>query len=285
MNVPMSEHTTWKIGGPAELMIFPVSAEELMAVLPLIKELEIPWLVVGNGSNLLVADGGLRGIVIKMGDNFAGCQWRGLEAKVKSGTLLSTLALEAAERGAAGLEFARGIPGSVGGAVRMNAGAYGSNIGNYVTAVEAVDLEGRKIVLQGEEIEFAYRDSSLFQIDGVITAISFAFPEGEREEILAKIKTYQQKRLRSQPLEFPSCGSVFRNPANDHAGRLIELASLKGLQIGKAAVSEKHGNFIINLGGATAADVRELIAELQRQVYEYSGVNLEPEVKMVGEFD
>ncbi len=285
IDVPMATHTTWKIGGPADIMVFPGSEAELSKLLPLIQELELPWLVIGNGSNLLVSDQGIRGVVIKMGDNYAGCEWRKLEVSVKAGTLLATLSLEAAERGAAGLEFARGIPGSVGGAVRMNAGAYGSNIGNYVTAVEAIAYNGDKLVLAGDEIEFAYRDSSLFRLDAVITAITLVLPKGDREEVMNKMKMYQQKRLLAQPLEFPSCGSVFRNPANDHAGRLVELASLRGLRIGNAAVSEKHGNFIVNLGGATAADVYDLIAEVQRQIYEYSGIRLEPEVKMIGEFN
>lgn len=284
INMPLAQHTTYKIGGPADFMVFPKDEAELAALFPIINELNLPWLVIGNGSNMLVADDGVEGVVIKMGEPFSGCEWRGLAVSVKAGTLLSTLSLEAAERGAAGLEFARGIPGSVGGAVRMNAGAYGSNIGNFVTSVEAIDYNGKKLVLQGSEIEFAYRDSSLFQLSAVITAINLELPQGERDEIMAKMKEYQQKRLLAQPLEFPSCGSVFRNPANDHAGRLVELASLRGLQVGKAAVSDKHGNFIVNLGGATAADVRELISEVQQQVYEYSGIELEPEVKMVGRF-
>ena len=282
---PMSKHTTWKIGGPADIMVFPTCEEELCALLPRLKEQNISWLVIGNGSNLLVADKGIRGVVIKMGENFASSQWRGLAVKASAGMLLASLALEAAERGAAGIEFARGIPGSVGGAVRMNAGAYGSNIGNYVTKVEGVDYDGHRLSLSGSEINFSYRDSSLFGLDAVVTYIYLQLLEGKREEIMEKMKEYQQKRFLAQPLEYPSCGSVFRNPANDHAGRLVEMAGLRGLRIGNAQVSPKHGNFIINLGGATAQDVRELISEVQQQVYEYSGVRLEPEVKMVGDFD
>ena len=282
---PMSKHTTWKIGGPADIMVFPTCEEELCALLPRLKEQNISWLVIGNGSNLLVADKGIRGVVIKMGENFASSQWRGLAVKASAGMLLASLALEAAERGATGIEFARGIPGSVGGAVRMNAGAYGSNIGNYVTKVEGVDYDGHRLSLSGSEINFSYRDSSLFGLDAVVTYIYLQLLEGKREEIMEKMKEYQQKRFLAQPLEYPSCGSVFRNPANDHAGRLVEMAGLRGLRIGNAQVSPKHGNFIINLGGATAQDVRELISEVQQQVYEYSGVRLEPEVKMVGDFD
>ena len=284
IDAPMSKHTTWRIGGPADIMVFPTCTEELSTILPLLKGQGINWLVIGNGSNLLVADKGIPGVVIKMGENFASSQWRGLEVKASSGMLLATLALEAAERGAAGIEFARGIPGSVGGAVRMNAGAYGSNIGNYVTKVEVVDYDGHTLSLSGPELNFSYRDSSLFGLDAVVTYVHLQLVAGNREDIMAKMKEYQQKRFLSQPLEYPSCGSVFRNPANDHAGRLVEMAGLRGLKIGNAQVSPKHGNFIINLGSATAQNVRELIAEVQQRVYEYSGIHLEPEVKMVGEF-
>lgn len=284
IDAPMSKHTTWRIGGPADIMVFPTCTEELSAILPLLKGQGINWLVIGNGSNLLVADKGIPGVVIKMGENFASSQWRGLEVKASSGMLLATLALEAAERGAAGIEFARGIPGSVGGAVRMNAGAYGSNIGNYVTKVEVVDYDGHTLALSGPELNFSYRDSSLFGLDAVVAYVHLQLVAGNREDIMAKMKEYQQKRFLSQPLEYPSCGSVFRNPANDHAGRLVEMAGLRGLKIGNAQVSPKHGNFIINLGSATAQNVRELIAEVQQRVYEYSGIHLEPEVKMVGEF-
>lgn len=284
IDAPMAEQTTWKIGGPADLLVYPGDEAELAALLPYLESRVIPWLVVGNGSNLLVGDRGIRGVVIKLGEAFASCQWRGLTATAGAGMLLGTLALEAAERGAGGLEFARGIPGSVGGAVRMNAGAYGSFLGGFVTQVEAIDYAGNKRVLAGDQIEFAYRDSSLFALPAVITQVTFVLAPGEREAIMAKIKEYQQRRTLSQPLEYPSCGSVFRNPANDYAGRLVELAELQGLRIGAAQVSQKHGNFIVNLGGATAADARELIETVQRQVYEFSGVRLEPEVKMVGEF-
>lgn len=282
---PMAKHTTWKIGGPADLMIFPTSEDELCAVLPLLQEQQINWLVVGNGSNLLVADRGIRGVVIAMGDNFAASQWRGRTVKAASGMLLTALALEAAERGAAGLEFARGIPGSVGGAVRMNAGAYGSNIGDYVTRIDGVDYQGQRQSLAADELSFAYRDSSLFSQELVVTYVHLQLREGDRETIMTQMKTYQQKRFLSQPLEYPSCGSVFRNPPNDHAGRLVEMAGLRGLKIGGAQISPKHGNFIVNLGGARASDVLELIREAQRQVFDYSGVRLETEVKMVGEFE
>jgi UDP-N-acetylmuramate dehydrogenase len=284
IDAPLASLTTWNIGGPADILVYPSSEDELAAVLAYLAARDIHWLVIGNGSNLLAGDLGFRGVVIKMGEPFASVQWRGLTVEASAGILLCTLALEAAERGAAGLEFARGIPGSLGGAVRMNAGAYGNFIGQFVTQINAVDYRGERITLGREEVEFSYRDSSLFQLSAVISRVTLELQPGEREQIMAKIKEYQQKRSLSQPLEFASCGSVFRNPANDYAGRLIQLAGLQGMQIGGVAVSKKHGNFFVNLGGATAADARELIAEVQRQVYEYSGVHLEPEVKIVGEF-
>lgn len=280
----MSAHTTWKIGGPADLFLQPSSEQELQQVLAYLYTHEIPWLVIGNGSNLLVGDKGIRGAVIKMGEAFSGSAWRGQDVEVCSGMLLAALALEAAERSLCGIEFARGIPGSVGGAVRMNAGAYGGNIGNFVTAVHGVSYTGEPVHVSGEQITFAYRNSSLFDLDAVVTRVCLHLELGDREEIMALMKDYAQRRSKAQPLEYPSCGSVFRNPPNDHAGRLVEMTGLRGLRNGNAAVSQKHGNFIINLGGATAAEVRELIELVQDRVYQYAGVHLEPEVRFMGEF-
>ena len=280
----MSAHTTWKIGGPADLFLQPSSEEELQKILSYLYQHELPWLVIGNGSNLLVGDKGVRGAVIKMGDAFAGSTWRGQEVEACSGMLLATLALEAAERSFQGIEFARGIPGSVGGAVRMNAGAYGGNIGNFVTAVSGISYTGEPIRVQGEQITFAYRNSSLFDLDAIVTRVCLRLEPGDRDAIMDLMKDYAQRRSKAQPLEYPSCGSVFRNPPNDHAGHLVEITGLRGLRNGNAAVSQKHGNFIINLGGATAAQVRELIELVQERVYQYAGIHLEPEVRFVGEF-
>lgn len=281
---PMSAHTTWKIGGPADLFLQPASEAELQQVLSYLHQHEIPWFVMGNGSNLLVGDKGIRGAVIKMGESFAGSTWRGQDVEACAGMLLAALALEAAERSLAGLEFARGIPGSVGGAVRMNAGAYGGNIGNYVSAVHGISYTGEPVHVSGDEISFAYRNSSLFQLDAIVTRVCLHLEPGDRDAIMEQMKDYSQRRSKAQPLEYPSCGSVFRNPANDHAGHLVEITGMRGLRNGNAAVSQKHGNFIINLGGATAQDVRELIEMVQERVYQYSGIHLEPEVRFVGEF-
>lgn len=283
-DVSLSRYTTWKIGGRADYLVQPTDDDELSAVLTLLDQESMPWLVIGNGSNILVGDRGIRGVVIKMSNAYAQTEWRENQVTTAAGKMLPALALEAAERGLSGLEFAAGIPGSIGGAVRMNAGAYGNNIGDFVTKVEALEYSGARRILMASDITFAYRNSSLFDLPLVVCRVTLSLSSGSRDESLARIKDLSQQRSLNQPLEYPSCGSVFRNPPNDHAGRLIELANLRGLQIGGAAVSKKHGNFIVNLGGARAKDVQELIAEVQERVYAYSGVNLEPEVRLVGDF-
>lgn len=280
----MRNYTTWRIGGPADFLITPTSEEELSAVLRFAHAEALPFLVIGNGSNLLVADAGIRGLVIKMGEPFSTAHWRGADVEVSAGKLLAALALEAADRSLSGIEFARGIPGSIGGGVRMNAGAYGNTLGEFVTQIEAVDFRGEKLVLPKDEITFAYRDSSLFALDAVITKVHLHLEPGDREESMLKMKDFLQRRSFAQPLEHPSCGSVFRNPPGDHAGHLVELTGLRGTAIGGVEVSAKHGNFIINRGQGTAAEVRELIALVQERVYAYAGVQLQPEVKFVGDF-
>jgi len=285
INEPMKKHTTWNIGGPADFMVFPSSEEELIGILQFLhSEDSIPF-VMGNGSNILVGDKGIRGVVIRLAGAFSKRTWRGNEVDAQAGALLPSLALEAAERSLTGMEFAAGIPGSFGGAIRMNAGAYGNTIGEYVTKVGLTEYSGTKRELTVDELTFEYRKSNLFSADGIVTSVTLKFLEGDREQSMAKIKELLQLRIRKQPLEFPSCGSVFRNPVNDHAGRLIEMANLRGTQIGGAMVSRKHGNFIINLGGAKAKDVLNLIEAVQRRVEDSYGVHLETEVKLVGEFE
>ncbi|MCL1816136.1 MAG: UDP-N-acetylmuramate dehydrogenase [Clostridiales bacterium] len=283
-NVPMSKHTTWRIGGRADFMVMPATEEELSKLLKLLTAEKMPWLVIGNGSNVLVGDKGIRGTVIKMGENFSTTTWQGRQVIVGAGKMLPDLARQAAGNSLGGLEFAAGIPGSLGGALRMNAGAYGSCIGDYVSEIEVLEHNGEKRILKAADISFAYRDSSLLNMEAVVCRVTLDLLAGEVDKSLDEIARLQHLRNLNQPLEFPSCGSVFRNPPNDHAGRLIELANLRGLQIGGAAVSKKHGNFIINLGGARAKDVCELITEVIDKVYNYSGIRLVPEVRMVGEF-
>ncbi|MEG1998353.1 MAG: FAD-binding protein, partial [Clostridiales bacterium] len=191
---PMRRHTTWKIGGPADFMVFPASEAELQQCLALLEQENMSRFIIGNGSNLLVGDKGIRGVVVKMGEPFSESYWRDNQVEACAGMLLSALALETADRSLAGLEFSRGIPGSVGGAIRMNAGAYGNTIGEYVTEVEALTFGGEKKLLKKEQITFAYRDSSLYQFDGIITRVRFQLHPGDREQILAKIKEFSQKR-------------------------------------------------------------------------------------------
>lgn len=283
-DVPMREYTTWKIGGPADVLAQPDNEAELAQVLRYLHQQQLPWLVIGNGSNLLVGDRGIRGVVIKLGEGLSSAVWRGNEVEAGAGMLLSQLALEAAERSLAGLAFARGIPGSVGGGIRMNAGAYEHTLSESVLYVCGLDYCGDSVRLEREEIRFAYRNSSLFELEAVLTRVGFRLKPGDREQIIADMKDYAQRRGLAQPLEYPSCGSVFRNPPNDHAGHLIEMAGLRGTACGGVAVSSKHGNFIINRGHGTAAEVRELIELVQKSVYDYAGIHLEPEVRFVGEF-
>jgi UDP-N-acetylmuramate dehydrogenase len=281
---PMKDHTTWRIGGPVDFMLLPSSEQEIMDVMAFLYKHQLPYLVIGNGSNLLVSDLGLRGVVIKMGPAYAAATWRGGNVCAQAGMLMRTLALEAAERSLAGIEFAAGIPGSIGGAVRMNAGAYGNTIGEFVTKVTVIEYNGSRYEITADELDFAYRYSKLFAVPAVVSTVHLSLPSGNKEESMAKIKEWLQLRSLKQPLEFPSCGSVFRNPDGDHAGRLVEVTGLRGLRKGGAMVSKKHGNFIVNIDRATAEDVKSLIKEVQERVFQAHGVRLEPEVKVVGEF-
>lgn len=281
---PMSKHTTWRIGGPADIFLRPGHKDEVVELLRLIQENGIPFMILGNGSNLLVSDAGIRGMVIRFGGSYSRRIWRDEEVEAQAGAMLPSIAMEAGERALSGFEFAGGIPGSIGGAIRMNAGAYGNYIGEYVTKVEAFEYNGTIKTITAQELSFAYRESSLADQKLIVSSVSLRFKKGDREESLKKIQELLKKRSLRQPLEYPSCGSVFKNPLNDHAGRLIEKAGLRGMQIGGAAISKKHGNFIINLGGARAEDVERLIAEVIRRVEEDSGLKLETEVKMVGQF-
>ncbi len=280
----MRNYTTWKIGGPADWLATPEREEELAALLTFCRENGLPCLVIGNGSNLLVGDKGIRGLVIHMGESFSHLDWNGEEVAAPAGMLLAALALTAAECGMGGLEFARGIPGSVGGGVRMNAGAYGGNLGPLVSKVEAVSYAGKYLELTGEALSFAYRNSSLFQLDAIVSRVHFKLHERDKTEIADLMREYQRRRSNAQPLEYPSCGSVFRNPPGEHAGHLVDQAGLKGLRCGDVEVSKKHGNFIINLGHGTAADVREVISLVQKGIMDKYGYWLEPEVCFVGEF-
>lgn len=290
-NAPMSEYTSWRIGGAADWLLEPASLDDVRKTLDFCRENELPLTVIGRGTNLLVSDAGIAGVVLRIGDNFnrvdlkqEGGSWL---VRAECGVLLAALSRQTAEAGLTGLEWACGIPGNLGGALMMNAGAYGASIGEFVTEVQAVaynEAEKQKAVLQtiqGEALRFGYRSGCLAE-NMVALRATLRLTAGDKESSLRQIGEILASRRQNQPLEYPSAGSVFRNPEGSHAGYLIEQAGCKGLRCGGAQVSEKHGNFIINLGGAQAADVLQLIGQVQKIVAEKSGYVLEPEVRLLG---
>lgn len=283
-NELMSKHTTFRIGGPADVMILPQDAEQVGAVIRILEDASVPYFVLGNGSNLLVGDRGVRGTVIKLGKEFARCEVDDTSILAQSGIKLSRLANVALEHQLTGLEFAAGIPGTLGGAVFMNAGAYGGEMQQVVTEVTYLK-HGVVKTIPAEACAFGYRTSLFSKTERcVVLNCRLRLTHGNREEIRAQMEELAERRISKQPLNFPSAGSTFRRPEGHFAGKLIQDAGLMGLRIGGASVSEKHAGFLINDGGATAADVRALIAKVQEEVYARFGVMLEPEVKFVGEF-
>ena len=281
----MSKHTTFKIGGGADVIIQPGGANQLLAVIKLLKRFDIPYFVMGNGSNLLVGDKGIRGAVIKISSSMSECEVSGCTVTAEAGIKLSRLANTALNNGLAGLEFASGIPGTLGGAVYMNAGAYGEEMKDIIQDVTYIDTEqDRIIILPAKECGFGYRKSIFCDKPAIITGATLRLADGDESEIKAKMNELTQRRCDKQPLDRPSAGSTFKRPEGYFAGALIQDCGLKGYSVGGAEVSQKHSGFIVNMGGATAADVRGLIQEVQNRVYEKFGVRLEPEVKFVGEF-
>ncbi|NGQ93719.1 UDP-N-acetylmuramate dehydrogenase [Brevibacillus sp. SYP-B805] len=280
---PLANHTTWRIGGPADLLIQPKDKDSLILAVQLIHRHNIPWSVIGRGSNLLVRDGGIRGAVLKVAEGLSHCEFRGEEVCVGAGYSMIRLAVETGKMGLTGMEFAGGIPGSVGGAVYMNAGAHGSDLSRILKQAEILFDNGETVVLTNKELEFAYRTSLLQRKKGIVLEAVFQLQKGDRKEIAAILASYKDRRRQTQPLQMPCAGSVFRNPPGDHAGRLIEAAGLKGFHYGGAQVSEIHANFIVNRGGATASDVLTLMDHIRRTILEKFGVDLHPEVLVVGE--
>lgn len=288
---PMQEYTSWRIGGPADWLVEPGNSDEVRQVLDFCAANETPLTIIGRGSNLLVSDAGIAGLVLRIGENFSRVEIEPQDdtylVRAECGVLLAALSRQTAEAGVGGLEWACGIPGNLGGALMMNAGAYGASIGEFVTAVQVAAYTGaekRKAVLQtlrGADLHFAYRSGCLPE-HTVALGVALRLPTGNREASLARISDILSSRRQNQPLEYPSAGSVFRNPPGSHAGYLIEQSGCKGLTVGGAQVSEKHGNFIINLGGATAADVLCLIEQVRQTVAEKTGYTLETEVRLLG---
>ncbi|GAA5344723.1 UDP-N-acetylmuramate dehydrogenase [Planifilum fimeticola] len=283
---PLSQHTTWRVGGPADLFIYPRSKEELERAMHIVRKHGLPWRVIGRGSNLLVRDGGIRGVVFKIGEGLDGLSIDGTRVVAGGGCSLIKLSRQTARQGLTGLEFAEGIPGTVGGAVCMNAGAHGSETSRVLTSAEMILGTGERVVFSKEELGFRYRTSVLQgKVQGIVTEASFQLAYGDPQKIASEMARYRDRRKQTQPLQYPCAGSVFRNPPGDHAGRLIEASGLKGYRVGDAEVSTQHANFIINRGQATATDVLALIDHIVRTVEERFGVRLKTEVQVVGEAD
>ena len=280
--VILDKFTTLRVGGPADYFAEPATEAALTALLAAAQEAALPVLLMGNGSNLLVRDGGFRGLVIRLGKAFSGITRKENCLYAQAGALLSVLARQAQEAGLTGLEFAQGIPGSVGGGVYMNAGAYGGELGNTVDFVRVFD-GGSVRDIPGGEMRFSYRHTRAMEENWVILGAQFRLTPGDPKEIEAAMRDYAARRKEKQPLEYPSAGSFFKRPAGHFAGALIEGAGLKGLTVGGAQVSEKHAGFLINKGGATASDFLKLMEEVQERVMEKYCVRLEPEVRIVGE--
>lgn len=281
---PLKSHTTWRIGGPAEVLVEPASCEDLVTILAFVRENGLPVVVIGNGSNLLVSDNGVKGVVVKIGDAFGHVNIDGERIIAESGAKLGRVAAIAQAAGLAGLEFSVGIPATIGGAVAMNAGANGASMANVVEAVTVIDLEGKKHIFSRAELDFRYRWSRLQELQAVVVEVVLKLTPGDPLEIKRRSEGYLQRRRLTQPLEYPSAGSVFKNPPGDAAGRLIELAGAKGLRVGDAMVSERHANFIVNLGNARAQDVLQLIRRVQEMVWSKFGVKLDLEVKALGDY-
>lgn len=280
---PMSKHTTFRIGGAAEVFAAP-DARELPQLLAMAKGADVPVTVIGNGSNLLVGDRGIAGLVIEIGERMSEVRIEGTILVAGAGALLSKAAQTAAAAGLGGLEFAAGIPGSVGGAVVMNAGAYGGEMKDVLQSVKVLTEEGELLILTTEELELGYRHSCVPERKYIVVEATMELAAKPEEEIRAYMAELRAKRIEKQPLEYPSAGSTFKRPEGYFAGKLIMDAGLRGYTVGGAQVSEKHCGFVINKGDATAADVRQLMQDVHDRVKEQFDVELEPEVKLIGSF-
>ncbi len=281
---PMKKHTTFRIGGAADYFVMPKNTEEVKGVLALCKEAGIPYYVLGNGSNLLVSDNGFRGVIIQLYKNMKDIQVHGTMIRAQVGALLSQIAAEALKHKLTGFEFAAGIPGTLGGAVVMNAGAYGGEMKDVLFEVTALTPEGEVKVLKKEELDLGYRTSVIGKKGYIALEAVLELQEGNEEDIRSTMDDLKERRTTKQPLEYPSAGSTFKRPEGYFAGKLIQDTGLQGFSVGGAQVSEKHCGFVINKGNATAKDVAELMREVSDRVEKKFGVPLEPEVKKLGDF-
>lgn len=281
---PMSRHTTFRIGGEAACFIRISSEEQLRKLIPYFENVGVEYFVLGKGSNLLVGDKGYPGVILQISDACQQIEAEENRLQVQAGAALSKVALFAMERGLEGLEFAAGIPGTVGGGVVMNAGAYGGEMKQVVESVRVLSSEGEILTLDNDTMEFGYRTSIIRNRNFTVLSVTFWLREGNREEIRARIEDFQKRRMEKQPLNYPSAGSTFKRPEGYYAGKLIMDAGLRGFQIGDARVSDKHCGFVVNVGKATARDVTDVIEEVQEKVRERFGVSLEREVIYLGKF-
>lgn len=281
---PMSAHTTFRVGGPADCLIEIENSTQLEKIQRYLELVECPFVVIGNGSNLLVGDKGYRGVILQIGKKMNQITVAGNIIKAQAGALMSQVAAEALKSGLTGLEFASGIPGTVGGGVVMNAGAYGGELSQVVVEVSVLNRNGEILVLDNDTMEFGYRKSTIRKKPFVVTEVTFRLEPGDPDAIRGKMDELAAARREKQPLEYPSAGSTFKRPEGHFAGALIMDAGLRGFRIGGAMVSEKHCGFVINAGDATAADIVAVISEIKRQVKERFCVDLEPEVVFLGEF-
>jgi UDP-N-acetylmuramate dehydrogenase len=282
---PLARHTSFRIGGPADLLVLPDTPADLARVLAAAAAHDVSVTLLGGGSNVLVGDGGIRGVVVKLGRGFAGIEWTedGDDVRVRAGAAvqIGQLARASVDRGLAGLEFAEGIPGTIGGALFMNAGAYGGEFAPVVEGVDGLDRSGESRTLARDALAFGYRRTRL-PAGFVVVAVHLRLRREDPAAVRARMEDARDRRLAAQPHGQSNAGSIFKNPDGDHAGRLIEAAGLKGMRAGRARISERHANFIVNEGGASAADVKALMDVAQRVVWERSGVWLEPEVRLIG---
>lgn len=281
---PLSRHTTFRIGGPADYFVTPENPEDIRCLIEFCRGRDIPYYIVGNGSNLLAGDKGFRGVIIQVFKNMNEIRTEGEKVYAQAGALLSKIAAAALEASLTGLEFASGIPGTLGGALRMNAGAYGGEMKQVVESATVLTPEGEVLVIPVSELGMSYRTSVIAKNDYVVLEAALRLKKGRQEEIRALMDDLKEKRVSKQPLEYGSAGSTFKRPEGYFAGKLIQDSGLRGFRIGAAQVSEKHCGFVINRGGATAAEVVELMDQVRSRVKEKFGVELEPEVKRIGEF-
>ena len=278
---PLSKHTSFRIGGPAEAMAFPKNREELAELLNKSCLWDRKPVILGAGTNVLAPDEGMKGLIICLKDCLDGMERvDGTSIRVMAGVTMARAAVFAASQVLSGLEFAHGIPGTIGGGVYMNAGAYGGELGSLCREVELMDREGKTHVLTHEQMDFSYRHSCLEETDWIVVSALLSLVPGKEETIRARMKELQAKRLASQPLNYPSAGSAFKRPQGGYAAALIDQAGLKGFRVGDAAISEKHGGFAVNLGKATAEDMKTLLKEVSEKVEAQSGIHLEPEIRV-----